>query len=83
MNEKNRLEIKEKAYAERVEVPLFKRSLCRYTVARKHREMFFARSVSDKKMSGALWINVLAWRKAQRKSVEPLWVGEPAAQLLP
>jgi hypothetical protein len=43
----------------------------------------FARSVSEKNHE----LNALDQRfvelKAQRKSVEPRWVGEPAAQLLP
>ncbi|CAI8837575.1 hypothetical protein EMIT0347P_30025 [Pseudomonas sp. IT-347P] len=43
----------------------------------------FACSVSDKKDELGALDQYFACLKAQRKSVEPLWVGEPAAQLLP
>jgi hypothetical protein len=43
----------------------------------------FARSVSDKKDELDALDQCFACLKALRKSVEPLWVGEPAAQLLP
>jgi hypothetical protein len=43
----------------------------------------FARNVSDKKDELGALDQCFACLKAQRKSVEPPWVGEPAAQLLP
>jgi hypothetical protein len=43
----------------------------------------FARSVSDKNSELDALDQCFVFLKAQRKSVEPLWVGEPAAQLLP